>query len=188
MTIIELIILAIGLSMDAFAISICKGLSLNQKKYSIKYSLLCGLWFGIFQALMPFIGFFLGASFNTYINIFDHWVAFLLLFFIGMKMIKDALSKEEERVDSSFSFYNMFILAIATSIDALAIGISLAILPEINIYIAISIIGVVTFLFSFFGVFVGHKFGLKYNSIAQILGGIILIVIGIKVLIEHLFF
>lgn len=183
----ELLILAIGLSMDAFAVSVCKGLSMPKLK--MKAAVVCGVWFGGFQALMPLIGYILGSQFSKYITSVDHWIAFILLGFIGFNMIKEAFGPEdEEEKNPSLNVKTMFILAVATSIDALAVGITFAFLPNTNIVAAISFIGVITFLLSMIGVQVGNTFGVKYKSKAEIAGGMILILLGIKILIEHLFF
>lgn len=184
MGIFELIFIALGLSMDAFAVSVCKGLStqwLKPKQY-----LIIGAWFGGFQALMPAIGYLLGSAFERYITKYDHWIAFVLLIIIGGNMIKEGFSKEESNSNSSFSFSTMLILAIATSIDALAVGITFALLPNVNIISAVSLIGCITFVMSAIGLKVGNIFGLKYKSKAEIAGGIILILIGTKILLEHL--
>lgn len=178
-----LLILAIGVSMDAFAVSICKGLAMKQIKF--KHMLIVGLWFGGFQALMPLIGYFLGIQFETYITAYDHWIAFILLAFIGGNMIKEALSNEEETADASLAVKIMLVLAIATSIDALALGVTFAFL-QVNIWEAVSFIGVVTFLFSVAGLKIGNVFGTKYKSKAEFVGGVILILLGIKILLEHL--
>lgn len=183
MGIVELFILAIGVSMDAFAVSICKGLSM--KKTNIKAMATCGLWFGSFQALMPLIGFLLGSLFASAIQAVDHWVAFALLAFIGISMIKDAYG-EEENCDADFSFKTMFTMALATSIDALAIGISLAMVGNVNIILAVILIGITTGIISAIGVKIGGIFGNKFEKKAQIAGGIILIILGIKILLEHL--
>ena len=180
----ELIITAIALSMDAFAVSICKGLAM--KKSSIKEMVIVGLWFGGFQALMPLIGYFLGSAFEKYIVAVDHWIAFTLLALIGALMVKESCSKEEEETDASLCFKTMLLMAIATSIDALAVGVSFGILPNINIWIAISSIGVITFTFGVIGVKIGNLFGTKYKSKAELAGGIILILIGLKILLEHM--
>lgn len=184
---IELFILAIGLSMDAFAVSICKGLS--TKKATLGQMAKCGLWFGGFQALMPLLGFLLGSLFADAIKSVDHWVAFVLLAFIGGNMLKEAFSKGDETNDSQadFSVKTMFTMAIATSIDALAVGVSLAMAGNVNIYVAIALIGVVTCVLSGAGVKIGSVFGDKFEKKAQIAGGVILIIIGVKILIEHLF-
>ena len=184
MGLLELFILAVGLSMDAFAVSICKGLA--TEKIHIKHSLITGVWFGGFQALMPFIGFLLGTSFEKYVTKIDHWIAFILLGAIGANMIKESFGKDESEADTSFGFKTMFVMAVATSIDALAVGISLALLPDINIFAAVIFIGITTFLFSAFGVEIGNVFGEKYKSKAELLGGVILILLGLKILLEHL--
>ncbi len=183
MNIFELFLLAVGLSMDAFAVSICKGLAMN--KVSIKEMIITGLWFGGFQALMPLTGYFLGSAFEKYISGFDHWTAFIFLSFIGINMIKESFSKDNQ-VDSSLGFKIMLAMAIATSIDALAVGITFGLLPDINIVFAVLFIGIVTFFLSAFGVRIGNSFGVKYKSKAEISGGIILILIGTKILAEHL--
>lgn len=183
----ELFLLGVGLSMDAFAVSICKGLGV--KKAGLKEMGTCGVWFGGFQALMPLIGFFLGALFYDAISAFDHWVAFGLLALIGINMLREAFSKEEECADcqgGDFSAKTMFVMAIATSIDALAVGISLAMAGNVNIWIAITFIGVITFLMSGLGVKIGNMFGAKFEKKAQMAGGIILILLGTKILLEHL--
>lgn len=191
MGIIELLITAIALSMDAFAVAICKGLCVG--KIKPKHMVICGLWFGGFQALMPLIGYFLGNAFADYINAYDHWIAFVLLGFIGGKMILEALQREEPACDcdyndSAFGVKTMLTMAIATSIDALAVGVGFAILPDVNIAFAVSSIGVITFLFSAVGVKIGSIFGAKYKFVAELVGGIALVGMGIKILIEHLFF
>ena len=178
-----LLVLAIGVSMDAFAVSICKGLAMKQIKF--KHMLIVGLWFGGFQALMPLIGYFLGIQFETYITAYDHWIAFILLALIGGNMIKETLSNEEETADASLAVKIMLVLAIATSIDALALGVTFAFL-QVNIWEAVSFIGVVTFLFSVAGLKIGNVFGTKYKSKAEFVGGVILILLGIKILLEHL--
>ncbi len=182
----ELFLLAIGLSMDAFAVSICKGLSM--KKTTLKASATCGIWFGGFQALMPLVGFFLGTLFADAIEAFDHWVAFILLGIIGANMLKEAFSKECdcEEHDADLSFKTMFVMAIATSIDAMAVGISLAMAGDVNIWTAILLIGVTTFALSAAGVKIGNVFGSRYEKKAQAAGGIILILLGLKILLEHL--
>ena len=184
----ELFLLAIGVSMDAFAVSICKGLA--TRKAGLREMGACGLWFGGFQALMPLIGFFLGALFSAAIVAFDHWVAFGLLAFIGGNMLKEALSKDEceccDDHNGDFGFKTMFVMAIATSIDALAIGVSMALAGNVNIWVAISLIGVTTCLTSALGVKIGNVFGAKFEKKAQLAGGIILILLGTKILLEHL--
>lgn len=183
MGITELFILAVGLSMDAFAVSVCKGLSLG--KIRPKHMVVAGAWFGGFQALMPLIGYLLGIRFADMVARYAHWIAFLLLMFIGGNMIKEALSGEEEDADASMSPKNMLLLAIATSIDALAVGVTFAFLKA-SIVPAVSFIGAVTFIFSAAGVKIGSVFGTKYKSGAEICGGIILILLGIKILLEGL--
>ena len=181
----ELFLLAVGLSMDAFAVSVCKGLSM--KKPSIKGPLICGIWFGGFQALMPLIGFFLGALFAEAIETFDHWIAFGLLALIGVNMLREALGKEEEECCcEDFSLKTMFVMAVATSIDALAVGISLAMAGDVNIFVAIGLIGITTFLLSAVGVKVGNVFGSRFEKKAEAAGGIILILLGLKILLEHM--
>ncbi|MBO5926791.1 MAG: manganese efflux pump [Clostridia bacterium] len=183
----ELFLLAVGVSMDAFAVSICKGLSLERVK--LKNVLSCGLWFGGFQALMPLLGFFIGGMFAEYIVTVDHWVAFVLLAFIGGNMLKESFSKEEESIsekDKDFSFKTMFLMAVATSIDALAVGVSLAMAGGVNIFLSVALIGVITCITSGIGVKLGSVFGAKYKKKAELLGGVILIVLGLKILIEHL--
>lgn len=182
MTLAELFILAIGLSMDAFAVSICKGLSLG--KIKPKHMCIAGLWFGGFQALMPLIGYLLGSFFADMITKYAHWIAFSLLLILGANMIKEALG-EEEKVDASMDVKNMFLLAVATSIDALAVGVTFAFL-QVSIIPAVSFIGVVTFVCSAVGVKIGSIFGDKYQSKSEICGGVILILIGIKVLLDGL--
>ena len=185
---LEMLSLAIGVSMDAFAVSVCKGLCM--KKSSAKASVICGTWFGGFQALMPLIGFFLGSLFAKYIVTVDHWVAFALLAFIGANMLKEAFTKEEcECCDTSgadLSFKTMFVMAIATSIDALAVGISLAMAGNVHIFTAIALIGTFTFFMSAVGVQLGNIFGSRFEKPAQIAGGVILILLGTKILLEHM--
>ena len=183
MGLIELFFLAVGLSMDAFAVSVCKGLSM--KKVTLRKACLVGAWFGGFQALMPTLGCFLGAAFSSYITSFDHWVAFVLLALIGLNMIREALSGEEDSADDDLSFKAMLVLAIATSIDALAVGITFAFL-EVNLLWAVLFIGLITFMLSAAGVKVGNVFGEKYKSRAELAGGVILVLLGVKILLEHL--
>lgn len=180
MSLIELFILAVGLSMDAFAVSVCKGLSLG--KIKPKHMCIAGTWFGGFQALMPLIGYFLGSFFAEMIEKYDHWVAFVLLAIIGGNMIKESFDKDE-KVDSSMDVKSMLLLAIATSIDALAVGVTFAFL-QVQIVPAVSFIGVITFIFSAVGVKIGSLFGTKYKSKAELFGGIVLVLIGIKILLE----
>ena len=187
MGIVELLFLAVGLSMDACAVSICKGLAM--KKATLKEGAVCGIWFGGFQALMPLIGFFLGSLFAQAIETIDHWIALALLAFIGINMLKEAFSKEEECEECSgadLSFKTMLVMAIATSIDALAVGISLAMAGDVNIVLAVILIGVITFALSCAGVKIGNIFGSRFEKKAQAAGGIILILLGIKILLEHL--
>ena len=184
MGIIELFVLAVGLSMDAFAVSICKGLAMEQCEY--KKAAVCGIWFGGFQALMPLIGYFLGYQFRTYITAFDHWIAFVLLSIIGFNMIRESFSKKEEDADDSLGVKTMFLMAIATSIDALAVGVTFAFLPNTNIVAAVSFIGVITFFFSTLGAKLGNIFGARYKGKAELAGGLILILLGIRILLEHL--
>lgn len=182
MGVVTLLSLAVAVSMDAFAVSICKGLALQ--KIKLKQYALVGLWFGGFQALMPVIGYFLGGKFMDKISSFDHWVAAGLLAIIGINMIREALSKNEEKVDNSLDIKTMFMLAVATSIDALAVGISLSVF-DINIWLSVLCIGVTTFMFSAAGLKIGSLFGTRYKSKAEFLGGAILIVLGIKTVLEH---
>ncbi len=184
MTLTSLFLIAVGLSMDAFAVSICKGLALQKIKF--KHCLIAGLWFGGFQALMPAIGFLVGYRFQDKITFLDHWIAFVLLSIIGGNMIREALSKEEEETNASLKIKDMFVLAVATSIDALAVGVSFAFIPELPIVPAVVFIGAITFTLSAIGVKVGSIFGTKYKSKAELAGGIILILMGVKILLEHL--
>ena len=184
---VELILLAVGLSMDAFAVSICKGLAM--KKADGRSMAICGAWFGGFQALMPLIGYFLGNLFANGIKAFDHWVAFGLLTFIGINMLKEAWNKEEGcnlNSNNDISVKNMFVMAVATSIDALAVGISLAMAGNVSIITAVFLIGIITFSFSAAGVKIGNIFGCKFEKKAQLAGGCILIFLGTKILLEHL--
>ena len=183
MDLLTLLTLAVGLSMDAFAVSICKGLAMRAQV--LGQGVIIGLWFGGFQALMPIIGFFLGTQFKDQITSIDHWIAFILLGLIGINMVKESLSDEEENADASIEIKEMFMLAVATSIDALAVGITFAFL-NVHIVSAASMIGVCTFLISFAGVKIGNIFGTKYKSKAELAGGIILILLGFKILLEHL--
>jgi putative Mn2+ efflux pump MntP len=185
----ELMLLAVGLSMDAFAVSICKGLAM--KKTTLKSQAICGAWFGGFQGLMPLIGFFLGSMFADAIKSVDHWVAFILLGIIGVNMLREAASKEEEcgcgcDGDADLSVKTMFVMAVATSIDALAVGISLAMAGNVNITAAVILIGVVTFFMSAAGVKIGNLFGARFEKKAEAAGGVILIILGTKILLEHL--
>lgn len=184
MDFLSLFILAVGLSMDAFAVSVCKGLAMS--KITFKKVAICGIWFGGFQALMPLIGYFLGIQFKDYITSIDHWVAFILLCIIGINMIREALSKDEEEPNASLDVKTMFMMAVATSIDALAVGVTFAFLPDTNIWAAISFIGIITFILSMIGVKIGNIFGTKYKSKAEFAGGLILIILGLKILLEHI--
>lgn len=183
MGILEIFLVGVGLAMDAFAVSICKGLAM--KKLDWKKAIIIALYFGIFQAVMPIIGYFLGTTFESLVTQIDHWIAFILLGIIGINMIKEAFSKESENVNDKVDFKTMIILAIATSIDALAIGITFAFFKT-NLLLAVIIIGIITFMLSLIGVKIGNKFGNKYEKKAEIFGGVILILIGVKILIEHL--
>ena len=183
----ELLLLAVGLSMDAFAVSVCKGLAM--RKATLRAGLTCGVWFGSFQALMPLIGFFLGTLFAAAIQAVDHWIAFGLLAIIGVNMLKEAFSQEEEcgcENGADMSVKTMFVMAVATSIDALAVGISLAMVGNVNIFLAVTLIGVCTCLLSALGVKIGNVFGSRFESKAEIAGGVILILLGVKILLEHL--
>ncbi len=181
--IFELFLIAVSLSMDAFAVSICKGLSVTILKK--RHAFVTGLYFGGFQALMPLLGFLLGSKFSHLIERFDHWISFALLVIIGLNMIRESREKDEEMLCGSFSFSAMLPLALATSIDALAVGVTFAFL-NVDIVPAVSFIGVITFILSTLGVFLGNIFGAKYKSYAECLGGIVLILMGIKILLEHL--
>ena len=191
MGLIEVIILAVGLAMDAFAVSVCKGLAM--KKATFKNALICGIWFGGFQGLMPFIGYLLGASFAEYINVISSWIAFALLSLIGGNMIREALSKDEETASADLDIKTMLVMAIATSIDALAVGIAfacekiniLAVSDIVNTLIGVGIIGIITCIISCFGVKIGNVFGSKFKSKAEFCGGLILIFIGFKILLEY---
>ena len=183
MGVLELLLLSVGLAMDAFAVSVCKGISM--KKMNWKKAIIIGLYFGGFQALMPTIGYFLGAAFQSLITSIDHWIAFILLGIIGGGMIKESCGDDEENRNDDVSFKTMIVLAIATSIDALAIGITFAFL-NVNLVLAISLIGIITFILSVFGTKIGNRFGDKYEKKAEFLGGVILVLLGIKILLEHL--
>lgn len=186
MSLFELFLIAVGLSMDAFAVAICKGLATGRVK--LGQMVIVGLWFGIFQALMPLIGYLLGVNFSTLIQSVDHWIAFILLGLIGANMIREALGGDEEccnEEDASYSIRAMLPLAIATSIDALAVGVSFAFL-SVDIVPAVSFIGVCTFILAAFGVKIGSVFGLRFKKKAEIAGGVILILMGAKILLEHL--
>ena len=182
MSLLDLILIAVSLSMDAFAVSICKGLSV--RSVSARHALACGLWFGGFQAMMPLIGYFLGVSFSSLITSIDHWIAFVLLAVIGGNMIRESFSFDE-CCDGSFCVRAMFPLAVATSIDALAVGITFAFL-KVSIVPAVSFIGVITFLLSAAGLKVGNVFGSRWRSRAEFFGGLVLVLLGLKILLEHL--
>lgn len=183
MGIIELFLLAVGLSMDAFAVSVCKGLAMP--RITVKKASIVAIWFGGFQALMPLLGYFLGMQFQDKITAIDHWIAFVLLGIIGVNMVREALSGECENTSDSLDIKTMFILAVATSIDALAVGITFAFL-KVDIIPAVSFIGATTFILSAAGVKIGNVFGTKYKSKAELAGGVILILLGLKILLEHL--
>ena len=183
MGLLELFILAVGLSMDAFAVAVCKGLAMKQMNW--KKAIIVGLYFGGFQAGMPVLGYLLGVNFQDYIVAVDHWIAFILLGIIGFNMIKESRENDEERASDSVAFKDMVVLAIATSIDALAVGITFAFL-QVDIVPAVSFIGVCTFALSMIGVKIGNVFGVKYKSKAEFAGGLILILLGTKILLEHL--
>jgi putative Mn2+ efflux pump MntP len=187
MGLFEIILIAVGLSMDAFAVSITLGLSARNLR--LKKIIIPGIYFGFFQALMPAIGYFVGIYFANKIQNVDHWIAFVLLIFIGGKMVKECFTKEknDEMVGCSFNFTKMLVLALATSIDALAVGITFA-LFAVNILRAIAITGIITFFISIIGVKIGNIFGTKFKSKAEFIGGAVLIIIGVKILVEHLFF
>ena len=187
----ELILLAVGLSMDAFAVSVCKGLAMPRVRF--RDAAVCGVWFGGFQALMPFLGYVLGARFEKYINTISSWVAFVLLAAIGFNMLREALSREEEHASVGLDFKTMLVMAVATSIDALAVGITFACVPLeliaaselLNTVLGVCIIGVTTFCISCAGVKFGNIFGMRWKSRAEVAGGVILILIGVKILLEH---
>ena len=184
MSLIELAILAVALSMDAFAVAICKGLSMS--RFTLKNALIVGLYFGIFQGAMPLLGYLFGSLFSEQISRFDHWIAFLLLFFIGYKMIKESREPTAEKpADSSLAFGQMLVLSVATSIDAMAVGVTFAFF-QVDVVFAVSFIGISTFLLSAFGVKIGSIFGVRYKSRAELSGGVILIALGLKILLEHL--
>ena len=183
MTLLNLFLIAVGLSMDAFAVSVCKGLAME--KAPLKKAAIAGVWFGSFQALMPLLGYLLGKRFEKYITHIDHWITFGLLALIGANMVKEAFSKEEEKASSTMYFKEMFLLAVATSIDALAVGITFAFL-RVDLLPAVCLIGATTFVLSALGVKVGNLFGSRYKSRAELAGGILLILMGVKILLEHL--
>lgn len=193
MGILEIIAVAIGLSMDAFAVSVCKGLAMD--RITFRKASICGIWFGVFQALMPLVGYFIGNRFSDYIVNIDHWIAFGLLAIIGINMIKESFGSKEDDLDSSLGIKVMFLLAVATSIDALAVGVTFACVPVAissvvtelaNTLIAAGVIAVITYSLSCIGVKVGSVFGTKYKQKAELAGGIVLVIIGLKILIEHI--
>lgn len=184
MDLVTIVLISIGLAMDAFAVSICKGLSM--KKLDMKKALIIGLYFGLFQGMMPIIGYLLGKNFSDVVEVVDHWIAFILLGFIGGKMIKESLSKDDEGCTDDVSFKTMVVLAIATSIDALAVGITFAFLKNTYLVLSFVLIGVITFVLSVLGVKIGNVFGDKYEKKAEFAGGLILILLGLKILLEHL--
>lgn len=182
---LELFVIAVGVAMDAFAVAVCKGLSVSRVRP--KHIALTGLWFGGFQALMPLLGFFLGTAFADFVSDIDHWMAFILLAFIGLNMIRESFSKEEDDSSPDFSVRTMFVMAVATSIDALAVGVSFAFL-DVDIWTAVLLIGLITAILSSAGVVIGNLFGSRFKSKAEFAGGLILVVMGLKILFEHLFF
>lgn len=191
MGIISLLLLAVGLSMDAFAVSVCKGLAM--KRVDLRSASICGVWFGGFQAAMPLLGYLLGASFETYISAIAPWVAFFLLSIIGGNMIREALTEQEEEASAGLDCKTMFLMAVATSIDAFAVGITFACVPVTvlqagvfaNTLFGVAVIGVTTFILSCLGVKIGNVFGCRYQKKAEITGGVVLILLGIKILLEH---
>ena len=184
MSIVEMILISVGLAMDAFAVSVCKGLSM--KKINIKKMFIIAIYFGLFQGGMPVIGYLLGVNFSELVSAVDHWIAFILLAFIGGKMIKESLENDSSCSNDDTSFKTMVVLAIATSIDALAVGITFAFLKTSYIVLGFILIGVITFVLSAIGVCIGNKFGCKYKQKAELAGGIILVLLGLKILLEHL--
>lgn len=184
MGILSISLVAVGLAMDAFSVAICKGLSM--KKFELKKSVIIGLYFGIFQGAMPIIGYFLGNTFVEAIEKYDHWIAFVLLSFIGINMIREAFDKDDcETTNDKVDFKSMIWLAIATSIDALTVGVTFSFL-KVNIWFSALLIGIITYVLSIIGVMIGNKFGAKYKAKAEVAGGVILIIMGIKILVEHL--
>jgi len=185
MSLLELLLIAVGLSMDAFSVSICKGLT--TKIFSWRMALVCGLWFGLFQALMPLVGYFMGAQFQEMVKAYASWIAFGLLFLIGANMIREAVwgKKEEGENNSSLDFKTMLLLAFATSIDAFAVGVSFACI-QVRMWLSVIVIGLTTFVISMLGVKIGNVFGSKFEKSAGVIGGIILILIGLKFLLEYL--
>jgi len=185
MTFAEIVLFGIGLAMDAFAVSVCKGLCMSKINY--RHAFIIALFFGGFQALMPYIGYWLGNSFESYITEVDHWIAFVLLCYIGIKMVREAFEPDEHEqcdIRQRLNVRELFVLAVATSIDALAVGITFSFYEHTNIYKNISIIGIVTFIIAFAGVIIGNRFGSKYKNKAEIAGGVILVILGAKILLE----
>ena len=183
MTLWELFVIAVGLSIDAFAVSVCKGLSV--RRCTFRHMVICGLYFGIFQGMMPLIGYLLGSQFESLVTAIAPYIAFILLAFIGINMIRESREEDEENVSDDFSVRAMIPLAIATSIDALAVGVSFAFL-QVNIIPAVLFIGVTTFICCVFGVKIGNLFGSRYKSSAELFGGVVLVLMGLKILMEHL--
>ncbi len=187
MSILEIILISIALAMDAFTVALCQGISCKQ--LTIRYSFIIALNFGLFQAVMPFLGWLCGISLEQYIASVDHWIAFLILAFLGGKMTFDSFKNEDEiKPKQKLSMATIWLMSIATSIDALAVGISFAVLPDINIYFAVACIGIICFVLSLLAILIGKKFGAKFKLNTEAVGGIILFLIGTKILIEHLFF
>lgn len=184
MSLMDLFLTAVALSMDAFAVAMCKGLSVG--KSNIKHNLITGAWFGFFQGFMPLLGYLLGRNFQNVVESIDHWIAFFLLAFIGANMVKEAIGHDDEDIGDSFSPAAMLPLAVATSIDALAMGVSFSFFPHFNIVPAVIFIGTTTFILSGFGVYLGCHAGTKYKAKSELAGGIILILMGFKILLEHL--
>lgn len=182
MGIIETLLIAVGVSMDAFAVSVAKGIS--SPRILFRHSLIAGLWFGGFQALMPLLGYCLGMGFANIVGEWDHWVAWFLLTLIGVNMVKESFSKDEDEVSAGWGFWLMFTLAVATSIDALAVGVSFAFLG-MSVFLPVLIIGLTTMLFSMLGVWLGRHVGMRFKSRAEFVGGLVLVAIGCKILIEH---
>lgn len=183
MRLLEISLIGIGLAMDAFAVAVCKGLSM--KKLDWKKAIIIALYFGIFQAIMPVVGYFLGSAFQSFVDSIDHWIAFILLVIIGGNMIKESFGGESENCNEDIDFKTMVLLAIATSIDALAVGVTFAFL-KINLLLAVTLIGIITFAISLLGVKIGNQFGSKYENKAELMGGVILLLMGVKILLEHL--
>ena len=183
MSLFEIVLVGVGLAMDAFAVSVCKGLAM--RKINWKKAVIIAAYFGVFQAVMPVIGYYLGSTFSAVVQKIDHWIAFILLAGIGINMIKESRDDEEEKRNDNVNFKTMIVLAIATSIDALAVGVTFAFF-EVNVWIAVTIIGIITLILSLIGVILGNKFGDKFQNKAELAGGIILILIGLRILLEHL--